>query len=157
MDAQRQSFTTPTAPVRDHDLRTNTQTAYLANCGDVDSIVGEENDSNGHVEGNDRGQNEIERIIGEKALSRLRRRRDDAPPGDGGKADGSRTEPNERDEEECASACHAALIGERVSDGPEAVEADECQIKDGSRACKHVQRVPHVAPVTTQRPRIFCE
>ena len=75
-----------------------------------------------------------------------------APPRDRRETNRRRADPDERYEDDGAGGRHAARVGDRVGDGPVAVERDHGQVEDRRGAGEDVDRVPDVAPVGAERP-----
>lgn len=123
----------------------------------VDTEVGEEDDGDGKVEGDDGREDQVPGILGEETGGRGGwRNRHVAPPGNGWEADRSRTSPDESNEGDGAGGRHLPRIGDWVRYGPVAVEGDDGKVEDGGGAGEDVEGVPDIAPFAAEHPDVVC-
>ena len=154
MDAQSQGLRL--APGwRHHHLWPGDETASLVGGSAIDPEIGEENDGDGEVEGDDGWEDEVPGILCKETGGRgWWRDRHAAPPGDSREADSSRTRPDESDEGDGPGGGHLPRIGDGIRDGPVAVKGDDGEIEDGGGACEDVEGVPDVTPFAAKHPNV---
>ncbi len=130
-----------------HHFSTDFETVNLFCCRQVYLVISEQNNTDWNIKGDERREDQVDGIVCEHAHVWIGKNRSHtAPPENRRETDGGRADPDERDEQQGATRRHLAGIGDRVGDGPVAIQRDHGQVEDGGGARQDVYWMPHITP-----------